>query len=76
MRGRLYRIAIPPITVVPSEKLQPSFVTIPKGGEVEVADGSLDADRLFVAVRWDAQALLMFTMDFRKGGEPLERHQD
>ena len=46
-------------------------LTVPLGGVVQVATGTLNGKRL-VDVEWEGKPLMMFAVDLRERGEPVE----
>ena len=67
MHGEYYKLNTPTLAIMslPNGKRIP--VTVPKGAVVMVVNGPLDATRL-VDVEWDAEAVMMFTIDLRERG--------
>ena len=66
----------PAFAVLRSEWPQPPYVTIPKGAEIEVPDGSLDGDGLLIEVTWAGKTVSMFTTDIRQRSERIKSHED
>jgi hypothetical protein len=67
MHGEYYKLNTPTLAIMslPNGKRIP--VTVPKGAVVMVVNGPLDVTRL-VDVEWDAEAVMMFTIDLRERG--------
>jgi hypothetical protein len=67
MHGEYYKLNTPTLAIMslPNGKRIP--VTVPKGAVVMVVNGPLDGTRL-VDVEWDAEAVMMFTIDLRERG--------
>jgi hypothetical protein len=67
MQGEYYKLNTPTLAIMslPNGKRIP--VTVPKGAVVMVVNGPLDGTRL-VDVEWDAEAVMMFTIDLRERG--------
>ncbi len=50
---------------------QRSTVSIPSGALITVPDGRLDNDRT-ISVDWEGKTVLMFAIDLRKRGTPVD----
>jgi hypothetical protein len=70
MRGHRFRLKTPTVAIAARDGHNVP-ITIPKGGEVEVANGPLEGDRLLDVV-WEGKTVRMFTQDIRSRGERLD----
>jgi hypothetical protein len=69
MVGRRYRLNTPTLAIMVHDG-QHSSVTVSAGAVVQVTAG-LDENRL-VEVEWEGKVLLMFAIDLRDRGEPVD----
>ena len=70
MDGVRYRLKTPTLAVMRQDGRQLPL-TIPQGGIVSVIGPTYD-DRQIVDVEWEGKKLLMFAVDLRDRGEPIE----
>ena len=74
MVGKRYRLNTPTLAIMVHDG-QHSSVTVPAGDIVQVTDGPLDENRL-VEVEWEGKVLLMFAVDLRERGEPVDEDEE
>jgi hypothetical protein len=74
MVGKRYRLNTPTLAIMVHDG-QHSSVTVPAGDVVKVTSGPLDENRL-VEVEWKGKVLLMFAIDLRERGEPVDEDED
>ncbi len=70
MRGQSYRLKTPTLAILEQDGSRLPMM-VPRDGIVKVTAGPLDGNRL-VDVEWDGRTLMMFTIDLRERGEPVD----